>query len=469
MFAPPTCNPAIPPRHTSPMPVRHRLRSHHDDMLIVRVRPSAGDAGLAALEQIERAGRVRYALPLGSQARDGLPARGKKGRVKTAVRLAADEHDADHAHTGSVIIHFTGSAARDRAAAALRRNPHVESVANVPARGVTATPAQRGILDMLPVMRDWNHDSIRLEQARCLRTFKEPTRIRVAVLDSGIDKRHPDIRGRISQYVTSYGGKHTLSVSSLDIVGHGTHVTGTIGARRNKLGVDGICNCTLSVFKIFRDEADVIGPDGSRMFLVDPVLYRWALGDCIQQRFDVMNLSLGGEQPPDPTEAALYQRLLDCGTVIVAAMGNAIADRDARSYPAAVPGVIAIAAIGPNDTEAPFSRRGKHCAISAPGVSIWSTLPTYPGQLGFQGTKKRKASDTPIRRNVRYDAWPGTSMATPHATAAVAMLLARRGPLGAAKVKAALMRTADKVPGMKGKKFTNTYGAGRLNLERLLS
>jgi hypothetical protein len=447
----------------------HRLRSHHDDMLIVRVRPSARHDGLDPLEALERSGHVRYALPLGVEAREALPKR-RRGDVVTAVRLAASEYDRGRRNTGSVIVHFTSQRHRDRAHAALRTHAHVESVSHVPVRAIAVTASERGILDMLPALRGWNHAAIRLEDARRLRGFREPTHIRVAVIDSGVDARHPDLKGRVSQYVTHFGRKHALAVSPRDIVGHGTHITGTIGAARNKLGVDGICDCMLAVFKVFRDDAEVVDADGCRMFLVDPVLYRWALGDCVREKFDVLNLSLGGEQPPDPTEAALYQQILDAGTVIVAAMGNALADRDAKSYPAAVPGVIAVAAIGPNDAEAPFSRRGRHCAICAPGVSIWSTLPTYPGQVGFEGTGKGlPAARQPMRRNVRYDAWPGTSMAAPHVTAAVAMLLARRGRIGHTRVRAALMRTADKVPGMRGKKFTTTYGAGRLNLKRLLS
>jgi subtilisin family serine protease len=90
--------------------------------------------------------------------------------------------------------------------------------------------------------------------------------------------------------------------------------------------------------------------------------------------------------------------------------------------------------------------------------------------VGFLAKARHsKSGDEPMRRNVRYDAWPGTSMAAPHATAAVAMLLARRGRTPPAQVKRRLMQTADKVPGMRGKSFTTTFGAGRLNLKRLLS
>jgi hypothetical protein len=441
-------------------------------MLIVRVRPSSKAASAEILGEYERAGLLRYALPLGVKARQRMPRLGRKGQVKHAVHAAAREHHPDREHTGSVIVHFTDKRHRDLAFAALRKHPLVESVSSVPARGVWGgrADAERGILEMLPVIRNWNHVAIRLDEARRLRKFREPRRISVAVLDSGVDVKHPDLRGRVKRYVTAYGKRHPLTISDRDIVGHGTHVSGIIGASRNDFGVDGICACDLRVFKVFQDEAEVVAADGARMFLVDPVRYRWALADCLHEGIEVINLSLGGADPPDPVEASLYKGLLKRGVAIVAAMGNASAERDVKSYPAAVPGVIAIAAIGPNDTEAPFSRRGKHVAICAPGVSIWSTLPTYPGQIGFLGQGRYQAPNAkPLRRNVRYDAWPGTSMATPHVTAAVALLLARRGRMRPEEVKARLMATADRVPGMKGKKFSKTYGAGRLNLERLLS
>ncbi len=74
----------------------------------------------------------------------------------------------------------------------------------------------------------------------------------------------------------------------------------------------------------------------------------------------------------------------------------------------------------------------------------------------------------PLARNTRYDAWPGTSAACPHVTAAVALLIAARGTLPPAEVKRRLMRSADRVPGMNGRRFDTRYGAGRLNLRRLL-
>ena len=112
-----------------------------------------------------------------------------------------------------------------------------------------------------------------------------------------------------------------------------------------------------------------------------------------------------------------------------------------------------------------------NCLLCAPGVAIWSTLPTFPGEFGFQDGARaveRRATRRPLARNTRYDAWPGTSGACPHVTAGVALLLASKGKLSPRQVKARLQRSADRVPGMHGKRFDPNYGAGRLNLRRLV-
>jgi subtilisin family serine protease len=156
----------------------------------------------------------------------------------------------------------------------------------------------------------------------------------------------------------------------------------------------------------------------------------------------------------------------------VAAMGNERQVGSPTSYPAAIPGVIAVGATSLNDQVANFSNRGNHISLCAPGVAIWSTLPTYPGQFGFEavlGPGGLPIEGKPLRRDADYDAWDGTSMASPHVAAAAALLVANRGKRNAAAVRAQLMKTADQVAGMNNRDFHPDYGAGRLNLLRLLS
>jgi subtilisin family serine protease len=121
---------------------------------------------------------------------------------------------------------------------------------------------------------------------------------------------------------------------------------------------------------------------------------------------------------------------------------------------------------------AEFSNRGDLISLCAPGVGIWSTLPTYPGQLEFEafpGLFGRCIQGRPRSRESAYDAWLGTSMASPHVAAAVALLLANRGKMSPADARDRLIATVDKVPAMHGADFDSDYGAGRLNLLRLLN
>jgi subtilisin family serine protease len=134
--------------------------------------------------------------------------------------------------------------------------------------------------------------------------------------------------------------------------------------------------------------------------------------------------------------------------------------------------VIAVGATSLDDSIANFSNRGNHISICAPGVGIWSTLPTTPGQFGFsaiRGADGKPREGKRVKRETNYDSWDGTSMATPHVTAAVALLLAARGKMKPADVRTQLMKSVDRVKGMGNKKFSSDFGAGRLNLLRLLT
>ena len=227
--------------------------------------------------------------------------------------------------------------------------------------------------------------------------------------------------------------------SSRDFEGHGTHVTGIIAAAMNNgVGVAGLCDADILALKVLPSRTDW-----------DAEGYYQALGYCIG-RARVLNLSLGAEDF-DPGEADVIADLIDAGIVVVAAIGNEYEEGNPTEYPAALPGVCAVGAVDHADRRAGFSNTGKHLSISAPGVEIVSTTPTYTYDNG--------KSD--------YDSWDGSSMATPHVTAAAALLLAKSPDLTPAQVIKKLQQKADKVPGMK-KRPSTSYGWGRLNIEALL-
>lgn len=190
-------------------------------------------------------------------------------------------------------------------------------------------------------------------------------------------------------------------------------MAGTIAATiNNDVGINGISRARIHAWKIFDDRPDLLTrPDGTAEFayFVDPVMYLRALLDCVDAGVDVINLSIGGGGAPDPTESAAFEALLATGTTIVAAMGNERRDGSPISYPAAMPGVIAVGATNLQDRITSFSNRGNHVTIAAPGDAIWSTLPTYPGQTGWRAERgpdghwwQGKAPRDGLRRLARY-------------------------------------------------------------------
>ncbi|MEI9812037.1 MAG: S8 family serine peptidase [Acidobacteriota bacterium] len=134
--------------------------------------------------------------------------------------------------------------------------------------------------------------------------------VQVAVLDTGIDKNHPDLAEVAVQY--DYNG-----ASATDILGHGTHVGGTIAALiNNGIGVTGIANCRLLVWKIFGD-----APAADGQYYVDGSMYLRALNAVRTSGARVLNLSIGGTASSQ-TEQLLFRRLESAGVSTIAAMGN---------------------------------------------------------------------------------------------------------------------------------------------------
>lgn len=284
--------------------------------------------------------------------------------------------------------------------------------------------------------RQWAHAAIRLAEARARRGFRDASDVVVAVLDSGIDRTHPDLADMIDTYLNFLPQE-----DDRDYKGHGTHVSGIIAAETNNaLGVAGVSAARLMMLK-------ALPKKGARW---NAEAYLKALAHPIEAGVRILNLSIGGGY--DPGEKAVIQDLIEADIVIVAAMGNEYLEGNPTSYPAAYPGVIAVGASDEMDRRASFSCTGPHITLVAPGERILSTTPTYPCELADY---------------LDYDSWPGTSMATPHVAAAAALLLAKQPKLRAAQVRDILARTADNTPAQK-KSFDNQFGNGRLNVAAAL-
>lgn len=316
----------------------------------------------------------------------------------------------------------------------------IEYVHRVPARWLAEARPEASSADPL-VNRQWGLRAIRWFDVSPL---PGAAAIKVAVLDTGIDTTHPDLRGRVASY-THPGTKPA------DFIGHGTHVSGIIAASaNNRVGIVGICNAALHIWKVFGDE-----PASDGEYYVDELLYQRALNAARNAGARVVNLSIGGTQR-SRTEELLFRRLIASGATVAAAMGNEYLEGNPVEYPAAYPGVVAVGAIDETGRRAVFSNTGRHIALSAPGTNILSALPMRP-------SKARPRDQT------KYAAWSGTSMATPHVSAAAALLAARNPDWTPEQVAQRLKATATKLRAMGGKKRTAQFGAGLLNLKDALS
>ncbi|BCV22475.1 aerolysin [Moorella sp. Hama-1] len=234
-------------------------------------------------------------------------------------------------------------------------------------------------------------------------------KVKVAVLDTGLDAGHPDLAANVR-------GRKNIKFPGWpagDGSGHGTHVAGTIAALNNNFGVVGVApQAEIYGVKIF----DRLGNG----YISDIVAgLDWAL----QNKMQVVNMSFGTTRPSKTLEEAV-SKCVQAGMVLVAAAGNEGKDNSVM-YPARYPGVIAVSAIDQHDNLASFSSRGPEVTVTAPGVDI---LSTYPGG--------------------KYRTMSGTSMACPHATGVAALILAQDGRLSGRQVGRIIYRTATRLPNL---------------------
>ncbi len=210
--------------------------------------------------------------------------------------------------------------------------------------------------------------------------------IRVAVLDTGVDLGHPDLAGAIDEAVDFTQSRF----GPADRQGHGTHVAGTIAARRNGQGVIGVApECRLLITKVLDDSG-----------AGDPQNVAAGIDWAADSGANILSLSLGSPDP-SPQMAAAIGRAVAKGCFVICAAGND-GRPDSVNYPARRDNTLAIGAVDRNGRVSPFSSRGPQVDLSAPGQDIVST---------YLGGGYAKLS--------------GTSMATPFASGVVALLLSK--------------------------------------------
>ncbi|MEU9703903.1 S8 family serine peptidase [Streptomyces sp. NPDC047981] len=265
------------------------------------------------------------------------------------------------------------------------------------------------------------------------------TGTKVAVLDTGADTEHPDLKGRI---VASEN--FTDSDTAEDRAGHGTHTISTVGGSGaasdgRKKGV--APGADLLNGKVLNDSGS-----GAASWIIAGM--EWAVG----QGADVVSMSLGSSVPTDctdPMSAAAQELAQNAGTLFVIAAGNSGPTLNTVSSPGCAPDVLTVGATDRDDSTAYFSSRGPTIVnhtlkpeIAAPGVAISAAA------VGGRGV-------------YAYQSMSGTSMATPHVAGAAAIVKQRHPDWTAQQIKAALVSSAESdVPG-----DVREVGGGRLDVK----
>ncbi|MBC7742775.1 MAG: S8 family serine peptidase [Bdellovibrionaceae bacterium] len=265
----------------------------------------------------------------------------------------------------------------------------------------------------------------------------------VAVIDTGIDFNHPDLKDNLwtnqaeaagiagidddgNGVIDDIHGYNAITGTgdATDDHGHGSHCAGTIGAKGNdEKGIVGV-NWDVQLMAVKFLDANGSGNLEDALKAID---YASRMGA------KVLSNSWGGGEFSE-TLFEVIKNSNKLGSIFVAAAGNDASNNDTSpSYPASfeVENVFVVGAINNKGIMADFSNFGKKTVhISAPGVNIYSST------------------------GGAYDSWSGTSMATPHVSGVAALLWAHEPQLTSLEVMQRLMQTAKPLAGLKNKTKT---------------
>lgn len=242
----------------------------------------------------------------------------------------------------------------------------------------------------------------------------------VAVIDTGIDTDHPDLKDRIiggRNFTTDYKGNPKKFE---DNNGHGTHVSGTIAASFNRAGLAGVAPKS----KILSLKALTGEGSGNYEWIINAVNYAVDWRGPKNERVRVITMSLGGPADVPELHKAIQKAVQNDISVVVAAgnEGDGREDTFEYAYPGAYNEVISVGAVSMDLQLAPFTNTNAEIDVVAPGVEV---LSTYPDK--------------------KYAKLSGTSMAAPHVAGALALIIVLsekefNRPLSEAEIYAQLVR-----------------------------
>ncbi|HVZ72645.1 MAG TPA: S8 family serine peptidase [Polyangia bacterium] len=367
----------------------------------------------------------------------------------------------------------------------------------------------------------WDMDQIHAPQARAISAGKRS--VLVGVLDSGVDRTHPDLVGQVdsSASASCVGGVANADPAlwANDVIGHGTHVSGIIAGAKNGVGIVGVApGVKVAAVKLAVD--DVNDPSFGLVFADAMVCaLDWAIG----HGFDVMNASLSidpftgpiddifcSDQPDRAAVVAMVRKAVGATNAkkipLVASTANFFTDlaslegqtpgATCKVIPVQLPRVIGVSAVGYTRKLSSFSNYGFGAVdVTGPGGDnivpdplvtdttasgqVLSSVPPdslyYQWAAGWDG----QVQDCSTGPCVTYAYIQGTSQAAPHVTGVSALAISRFGRMSPDALLALLSLTATPLPcpagpydpGMTGTPATckgttlynNFYGAGEID------
>jgi subtilisin family serine protease len=443
---------------------------------VVEVRPGKGRSGIGY--SVRRFAGHTYVVPLDATT---LLGSGKLDRrLFDVTQLVTDGYDDAHRKQVPLIVSYNGSSSVQRGvreslfagpADLTRRLPAIHGDALTTDkpdagkvwRALTESAGNRAAVTTAPgIDRVWLDGRVRItaqdpvapDPHGGVAQIGAPTAwkagydgkgVKVAVLDTGIDATHPDLKGRILK-----AKNFTDSDSADDRQGHGTHVASTIVGSGAKSGgkYKGVApGAELLVGKVlddtgFGDDSDIIAG------------MQWA----VAQGAKVVNMSLGSPDTADvdPLEKAVNDLSASSHTLFVIAAGNSGPSDTTIGTPGSAASALTVAAVDRDDKIASWSSRGPTADgrlkpdIAAPGVDIIAAKAAH----GTEGNDEAPG----------YVSMSGTSMATPHTAGAAAILAQEHPGWTGEQLKTALTASAGTLSGV----AAYDVGVGRVDLTRAI-
>lgn len=301
----------------------------------------------------------------------------------------------------------------------LKSNPNIEFIEQNNIRRISIGNKDSSIRNQFNVAGTWNIN-------------KGREFISVAMIDTGVDINHPDLKGKLLPGYSVFGD------TEMDENGHGTYLSGIIVASNKTMGINGVApQCKIMPVKVLNKNG--VGTDFD---IAEGIA--WA----VDHGAKVICLNAGSNVFGNAISTAIYWAYTKSIPVITG-MGNQNAST--QWYPSTDKGVISVSSLDiSNSRLASFSNVGQWVTLSAPGVGIYSTLPTSPHNYGSQ----------------KYGIINSTSTAAAYVAGLAALIKSQYIDISVPQLKDILIKSSDDL-GPRG--FDPQFGSGRMNIMKALN